>query len=765
MRNSLQQKLLFLILCVTSFLVALLCLLSYDALDRTRVTAQSVSGGALQEQAEGYLARLTAENAALNAELLDRTLDDASMMAEIAGGVFSQPDQFMALVSPEESSRLVLHPEGHFTDSGEGYASGFVASHGLPTEILIRDWQLGSVLDNLTRSVLDRNPYAAAAYFVTSNDVSRYFSDARLEGLPTDFSFVELPLYTDAAPGSNPARATIWSDVYDDPAGLGLMVSAIAPVYTPTDEFVGIYGVDFTLDTFASTIEMMRLGGESYSFIINSAGRAIAFPVQAYRDLLGRDPAEGEFGVDVSALSGVFAPVIETMREGDSGMVRVVGDGIDAFVAHAGIPGTDWSLGTVVGSDEVFGAVATLESTLKNETFEQVLYWYFPLTVMVLVVVACAGMLLTYRLTKPLQQLTEAAENIGARRWDTPLPPEGRDEVGKLSFTLRSMATQLQALIGNLEMRVEERTAELNKALEEVQRSTEDKDRMFEELRTAQRLEAIGQLASGVAHEINTPAQYVGDNLEFLRGATDDQTRLLNKCIAVIDSLPDAAPENQGIQEINNLKEEIDLEFLVEEIPAAVESSREGIQQISSIVRSMKDFSHPGDKEKQSVDVNRAIDATVTVAKNEWKYVARIESNLDEELPEIMAHAIEIKQVLLNIIVNAAHAIEKRQSDGGLEGLGTIRIATMTDGEHVTILIRDDGCGIPEDVRARIYDPFYTTKEVGKGTGQGMSIVHRIVVEHHCGEIKIDSEVNAFTEFQLVLPIGLSDCQCDEVAA
>ena len=754
MKNSLQKKLLLLIACVTCSLVAVLSYLSFNAIQRTSDTARAVSGGALEAQAEQYLLRLTAENASHSAVTLDRTLDEASLLAEIAGGVFSRPEQFLALADPSESQTLVKQPEGQYVDDGSGYASGFAPRSDVPDEHILQDWKLASVMDQLAASVLARNSSAAAAYLVTANDVTRYFSDIRLEGLPPDFKVTEYFLFADAVPNINPERKTRWTEVYDDPAGQGLMVSAIAPIYMPDDAFVGIFGIDFRLADLAQQIENMEIGEASYSFMVNSSGRAIAFPPQAYRDLLGREQAAGEFGVELSGVSGAFSAAVSAMRDGETGMVRVVDGGMEKFLAFAAIPGTDWSLGTVVDSDAVLGAVATLKTRLMSNMQSLFLSWYLPLTLALLLVVGCSALLLTYRLTAPLLQLTRAAENIGARQWDTPLPPAGTDEVGMLSRTLGSMATQLRELIGKLEMRVQERTSELNAALEGLQRSTEEKDRMFEELRTAQRLESIGQLASGVAHEINTPAQYVGDNLEFLRDATQEQGLFLEKCVTFLNALSEDAVDERALGEIKTLKQDIDLDFLVAEIPSAIESSRDGIQQISSIVRSMKDFSHPGAKDKQLVDVNRAIDATVTVAKNEWKYVARIETDLDVELPQIKAHAIEIKQVLLNIIVNAAHAIEKRQNDGSLEALGTIRITTSSNGDRVTVRIRDNGCGIPQDVIDRVYDPFFTTKEVGKGTGQGLSIVHRIVAEQHGGEIRLDSELDNFTEFQLIFPIG-----------
>ncbi|MEM9603275.1 MAG: ATP-binding protein [Pseudomonadota bacterium] len=753
-KNSLQHKVILLIAGVSCALLGLSIVFGMSAIREASDTAQDISIRALENQAEDYIVRLTDDDAERHALLLERTLQDAALIAGAASYVFSRPEQFLEFTAPGVEETLVQRTEGHYTDDGSRFASGFVPITDVPRDTLMRDWKLASSLDGFIQGVLAQNTNASAAYFVSHNDVTRYYSESRLEGLPPDFRVTEHFLFADAVPALNPDRQTRWTDLYDDPAGLGLMVSAISPIYTQAGGFIGIIGIDFRLVDLAAQIEIASFGESSYSVMINGEGRAIAFPDQAYRDLLGRAPTPGEFGVVLTSVSTPFAPVVEAMRASEDGLVRVVADSLDKYVAYAPIAGTDWSLGTIMDTEAVFAGVALLETELMGNMTALIQERYVPISVLLIGIVLSIAMFFAYRLTAPLRQLTCAAENIGARKWDTPLPDASSDEVGLLSQTLGSMAYQLQALVGNLENRVQERTQELNTALEGLQRTTEEKDRMYDELRMAQRLEAIGQLAAGVAHEINTPAQYVGDNLDFLRGATQDQRLVLDRCFEAISTLADPERDAALLAEIEQLKEDVDLEFLNDEVASALDSSREGILQISSIVRSMKDFSHPGEKEKEPVDINRALDATVTVAKNEWKYVARIEAHLEADLPEVYAHAIELKQVFLNIVVNAAHAIEKRQKDGNLAELGVIRIATEVEGGFVNIRFRDNGCGIPQDVIERIYDPFFTTKEVGKGTGQGLSIVHRIVSEKHGGEIRLASTLNEFTEFQILLPLG-----------
>ncbi|WP_432738343.1 PAS domain-containing sensor histidine kinase [Maridesulfovibrio sp. FT414] len=269
-------------------------------------------------------------------------------------------------------------------------------------------------------------------------------------------------------------------------------------------------------------------------------------------------------------------------------------------------------------------------------------------------------------------------------------------------------------------------------------------------LNIAQKLESIGQLASGIAHEINTPIQYVGDSVRFVKEAFEDTNSLLELYDTVLESSGDWAGKKAQLEKIEEFKDELDMAFVLEETPKACNRALEGVERVATIVLAMKNFSHPGEEKPRSVDINKAIMNTVIVSRNEWKYVADLETNLDEELPLVFGYPGGINQVLLNVIVNAAHAImEKVQGDEK----GQITVSTMYEHPFVEVRIKDSGCGIPKENIMKIYDPFFTTKEVGKGTGQGLAIVHDIVVDKHGGIIDIESEVGEGTTFILRFPI------------
>ncbi len=273
------------------------------------------------------------------------------------------------------------------------------------------------------------------------------------------------------------------------------------------------------------------------------------------------------------------------------------------------------------------------------------------------------------------------------------------------------------------------------------------------QLAQAQKLEAIGQLAAGSAHEINTPTQFIGDNLHFLTDAFKDLSRLGMQYEELIAKVPEDHMLQAFVKTIRSTEEEIDLSFLKEEIPKALEQSLDGVERVTKIVRAMKEFSHPGSPEKTPVDINHAIENAITVAKNEWKYVADIETDLDPDLPPVPCLPADLNQVILNLIINAAHAIEKVVGNDG-NRKGKIRVITRKDNGWAEIAISDTGCGIPDSIRHRIFDPFFTTKEVGKGTGQGLSIAHSIIVDKHGGTIDFESREGKGTTFTIKLPLG-----------
>ncbi len=270
-------------------------------------------------------------------------------------------------------------------------------------------------------------------------------------------------------------------------------------------------------------------------------------------------------------------------------------------------------------------------------------------------------------------------------------------------------------------------------------------------LMSVNKMEAIGQLASGIAHEINSPTQFIRNNVEFI----NESTRSLIEFSKKINKLlrDEAADLNQFQKELINDIEELDLDFINEETAAAVRESLEGIDRITKIVNAMRTFSHPGNEKKSEVDINEIINKAIIVSRNEWKYDAKIETDLqlDSLVP---VYRDKLSQGILNLIINAAHAIQEQE----YEDLGIIKIRTSRkDKDTAEIQVEDNGCGIDESIREKIFEPFFTTKEVGKGTGQGLSVLYNIIVKNHDGRISFKSAPGKGTTFYVCLPINKSE--------
>jgi signal transduction histidine kinase len=270
------------------------------------------------------------------------------------------------------------------------------------------------------------------------------------------------------------------------------------------------------------------------------------------------------------------------------------------------------------------------------------------------------------------------------------------------------------------------------------------------ELSQAQKLESVGRLAAGVAHEINTPVQFVSDSVAFVRDAIVDLTRLIG-CYQLVQAqvLADA-PAHDAAAAARDSADDADLDYVLEHVPKALDRSLEGLERVAVIVRSMKAFAHPDQTEMTTIDLNEAIRSTLVIASNEYKYVADLDVDLGA-LPPVRCFGGDVNQAILNIVVNAAHAVGDVVR--GTATRGRITVQSRHEGSAAVIRIGDTGPGIPAEVADRIFDPFFTTKEVGKGTGQGLAIARSVVVDKHGGRLTFESAPGAGTTFVILLPI------------
>lgn len=290
--------------------------------------------------------------------------------------------------------------------------------------------------------------------------------------------------------------------------------------------------------------------------------------------------------------------------------------------------------------------------------------------------------------------------------------------------------------------------------LTERMRTEEQRRQMELKLRQAQKLEAIGQLAAGIAHEINTPIQYTEHNLRFLQESFASLKQLLDHYEILFLAVKTGKIPDGLVSEIRGLLSQVEGGHFVGEIPVAIDEALQGTERIVKIVRAMKEFSHPGTGSKETptaTNINEAIDSTITVARNEWKYVAQVVTEFDPALPLVPLFAGEFNQVILNLLINAAHAITELLGENSRRK-GTITVSTRHDASWVEVRVRDTGAGISEAVQHRIFEPFFTTKPVGKGTGQGLALARSVIVERHQGELRFETKTGEGTCFIIRLP-------------
>ncbi|MET0791257.1 MAG: ATP-binding protein [Polyangiaceae bacterium] len=309
----------------------------------------------------------------------------------------------------------------------------------------------------------------------------------------------------------------------------------------------------------------------------------------------------------------------------------------------------------------------------------------------------------------------------------------------------------LEQVNSDIECQVALRTNELQIANASLADEMRSRLQLEVELRQAQKLESVGRLSAGIAHEINTPIQFVSDSMFFVREAVTNLFQVVESLDSVRRSVQDGLPAQEAARAAAAAEEEADLGYLRSNVPQALDRAMDGLDRVAVIVRAMKEFAHPDQKNATPIDLNQSIRSTLTIAASEYKYVAEVSTDL-AQLPPVVCHAGDLNQAILNVIVNAAHAIGDVVA--GTDSKGTIHVRTWQDGDDVVISVADSGGGMASDVREHIFEPFFTTKEVGRGTGQGLALTRSIIVDKHRGKISFETELGTGTTFFLRLPIN-----------
>ncbi len=466
------------------------------------------------------------------------------------------------------------------------------------------------------------------------------------------------------------------------------------------------------------------------------AAEALKNPGMVYARVLGADGTEFAASGEASKLAAVFSQdeSLDDVRDGVFDVYAVIEEGGVVYGrVEIGIS-TDSIAAAIAEARKLAGGIALAEMLLVA------LFSY------------CLGAYLTHQ----LKAVHRGARAISEGRLDVSVPVRGRDEVADVALAFNAMVSNLQASHARRDQ-YEQELQELNRTLEDrvVRRTTSLQEKNTEltaanetiksaqaQLLQSEKMASVGQLAAGVAHEINNPVGFINSNLETLQEYVLVYQRLVDGYAKVVAE-PESTERDVALEALRAFEKDEDIGFVNEDARALLSDSIEGASRVREIVQGMKNFSHVDGVEREAVDINQCIESALKVASNELKYKCELKLELSE-LPDVMCNRGQLAQVIVNLVVNAGHAIEDR---------GEISVKTAENAGVVQIDISDTGCGISADNLDKLFDPFFTTKPVGQGTGLGLAIVYGIVTDHG-GDIRVDSELGVGTRFSITLPVS-----------
>jgi phosphoserine phosphatase RsbU/P len=494
--RSIQSRLLFMFVGLILLSVSIVAFLSISTIIQTGQEATVAGGVTLRAQAEEFLLNLSVASAKLDDQELERIRKDAASVAAYATNVFDHPEAFNSKGYWVADDHMVFLLGGQYSNSGGDVASAWVPNFVRVDERTKSRLEQMAYLDFIFAPVHNSNPDIVAIYMITAEGATRVYPNINLGGIiEPSYNMVEAIFHSIGTPQNDPQREVVWTPVYDDPAGQGLLVTAVAPVYSEMGGFEGTIGIDVTLKNLIENIETASPVAGGYSFLIDQNGRAIALPDQGYIDLLGREHAKGEFGTELNDVRAPLAPVLTSMKNGETGFRSIQVDNRELFIAYAPMPSTGWSLAHVVEAKNMLQVVNDLQA--KQDASTEALIWrrLLPVGLLILLVAAGLAVLAARHVIRPIHALAATAQAIQAGDLNHRAQPAGLKELDTLAHTFNNMTARLREVLENLEDKVRERTAQLADANQEILALNEklkgENLRLSTELEVTQRLQRM----------------------------------------------------------------------------------------------------------------------------------------------------------------------------------------------------------------------------------------------------------------------------------
>mgnify|MGYP001131209585 CR=1 FL=1 len=610
--------------------------------------------------------------------------------------------------------------------------------------------------DPIFKAVFESNPSNVGVYFNSHDSLCRYypFLENVYDVFPADMDIPKYNFYYLADQKNNPSKKPVWTDAYLDPAGQGWMASCIVPIYTKNDFLEGVTGIDVTIDNIVKNILNLKLPWNAGAFLVDKNGVVLAMPPnvenilgmkelreQVYSSKVTQDTLKPEEFKLYKNSNPEIVKAMKALLTGNDELIELAIGEKKYIATHGKFVSTEWRLIVLVDEDEIFQPVYKLDQLSRK-------IGYGAFGFMVLFYMAFFTLLIyksrrvSVRIANPINELAnytgQIKNNLGEE--GVLINQVGIMEIDALVDNFNLMTKDLTEYYRAKTMELDEKNISLENALNELKV-------VQNQIVMQEKMAGLGQLAAGVAHEINNPMGFVYSNLATLKSHIGKINMTMEEILTIVHELYKDDPERQKQinMEIEQVKKQNKYNFVRDDSLELIDETLGGAERVKKIVESLRGFAHPLDDAVESVYLNQEIDNAIDLVWNELKYDVEVVREY-QDIPQVLCNRGKMAQVFVNLIMNSKQAMEGRENS-------KIVIRTYQKENHVYMEFSDTGTGIKEENFNRVMEPFFTTKEVGKGTGLGLSIVHRIITDHD-GHIVFHSEENVGTTVVIDLPIA-----------
>ena len=732
-KRSIRNDILIFLLGIVLILIIITASLEINSIITIGNYAQKITSISLNNQTEKFLVQLAVLTAEKNDIILEAVREDAGNVAEYVKNIFDNTQAFASDAHWKFDENVFIGNDGQHLNGPVDASSVFIPNYVKIDDDIKKEIEMGTYLDYMSSALLENELNMFAVYFIGLHGELIYYPNKDIgNNVPPDIDFTKEIFFTVANPENDSERKVVWTPLYDDLAGQGLMITASAPIYTKKG-FFGVLSIDVTLNTISSNIEKYNPIEDSYSFLIDKKGRAIALPDKAYNDILGRARKPGEYGIDIVNTTNEFSIIINKMKEGSTGFQSITINNKELYVAYAPLESTGFSFGIVVEKVIMLKAVSDLQKEMENSTQKMIYSNTLPAGLLILTIVWIIGLLYIQRIIKPIKDLTKTAEEISKGNLNVKVDVKTRNEIGQLASSFNKMTKdlkvskkELENYTKELEEKVKKRTSQLDKKIKESEETKiatlnilEDVDETRQKLaKTYNELKKLDKMKAEFmnisAHELKTPLIPIIGYLDMIiRGEMGKINPKEKESLAI--ALRSAQRLQRLVGDILDISklETATMKFYIDDVSLTV--------LISNLVESMKPFA------------------------NEKKI--KLTSKTDKNLPIIKGDISRLTEVFENLINNAIKFTEK----------GEVLIESKIEDKNIIISVKDSGIGMSKEfIKKKLFKKFQqedsTERRKYGGTGLGL-VICKGIVERHKGRIWVESEVGKGSTFYVSFPI------------